>query len=86
MNTKAGHFIKLPSNFEVEVPTAGDDRITIQPTGIYITWSFHDAWLHYAGDQADISYAEFILPADPKYLRKFSREIAELAKKIESER
>ena len=86
MKIKPGHFIALPDGFEVEVPAAADGRITIQPAGIYITWSYHDAWLHYAGEQAGDSYAEFTLPADPKFLRKFSREIATLAKKVEAER
>jgi len=83
--TKPGHFIELPSDFEVEVPAA-DGRITIQPSGIYVTWSYHYAWLHYAGEQAGDSYAEFTLPADPKFLRKLSREITALAKKVEEER
>jgi len=90
MKKSPHHYISLPDDFEVSVPTKSvpEKHYTeIKPEGIYITWDYQRAWLYYAGEQvAGKSYMSFELPADPKYLREFASEILELANKIENRR
>lgn len=84
MKTKPGHFIELPSDFNVEVQ-GRKKSFNMRPSGIYIEWDYSRARLHYAGEQAGESYTVFEIPADPAYIKKLSREFSKLAKKIEDE-
>ena len=91
MKKSPHHFIPLPEDFEVSVPSEPPPSkkfFEMNPDGVYITWNYQKVWLYYASKKAGekYSYASFELPSDPEYLRGFSEAILELAEKIENGR
>jgi hypothetical protein len=85
MKTQQGHFIKLPDGFSVSVPNRSvreDDHFLMNPSGLYITYNYETAWIHYAGEEAGSSHAVFEIPSDPDFLQILARELNKFAKKI----
>jgi len=76
------HFVELPEDYEVEV-MGYKKKVWINPTGIHMTYDRSSAYINYAGEEADKSYAKIQVPSDPKFLRKLSRQINKMAKEIE---
>lgn len=82
MKFQKGHFIELPDGFEVTVP-GKDEKFDMNPSGLYLTYNCSRVWINYAGDRAGDSYATMEIPSDPKFLRKFAREVTKFAKRLE---
>ncbi|WP_386078003.1 hypothetical protein ACFIOZ_12270 [Vreelandella sp. F11] len=85
MKNQKGHFIPLPNDFSVLV-IGREKKFNMNPSGIYITYDYATAIMHYAGNKAGDSYTSFEIPSDPKFLKKFAREITKFAKRLEEER
>lgn len=83
--TQKGHYIELPEDFTVVV-SGKEKSFTMNPSGLYITYDYSSAWIHYAGEQAGESHADFEIPSDTKFIRKLARELNKFAKRLDEER
>lgn len=62
---KLDKFVGIDFPYQVEVATnAGEPLKKITPSGIYITGDLQNSYIHYAGEDAGVSYTSFTLPTN----------------------
>ena len=78
-------FIPLDPPFNVTASSKhGTHDLPIETEGVYLHGDSRNTYLHFAGESAEESYTEFVLPSNPEFLRSFARSVVEYAEKLEN--
>lgn len=84
-NKRNDLFVPVPEGFTVSTPrnNLAGPKFEWEPSGLYITFDFHSAYVNYAGEKAGESGIQFEIPSSPEFLRTFAKKLVQKAAELE---